>query len=661
MASISQPSASTNSILKLEFQRLQKDFGADYLELRSFFARMIQKIDEKVPLKDIGYELTLHLNPAFLRHHALLLQRLQTIFHHHPELFGTEALAQIIRPSTFSFDYPELQQSHDVPKLLLMALSPLLELHLMKDLEDRKKSALCFQGMKDEASDLLVNYLETGDSVQIEGWIAFEIFKFAFSYRMTDLQMLCLKRLMEYFKESVDLDSLCDFWIYAEHYHSTDYNWVCFEAVKTFNQELYQEFLKRLKTKLIAIETIEQLMFAYVRELEAFTTLFRESRGLSLQVESHKAQAVILSLHVSTIQVLKEASQFFHIEMLKASHADITDDDLEGFPELLSYHETIKSLDLSFNHIGKRGAKAIQSILLENKILKSLNISYNPLSVEGAKAVVQGLKENQVLIRLNAAHIHCGVEGALAFSDMLAVNDTLMALDFSENPIDSFGHTIRQNRGLNELKMRKMVAREDEIRNLFEGLKNNEVIESLDLSFNDIFHSKLLLEAFSEMFYNNDTLRDLNLTKTGMLASVFRQLANVLMPNLSLKVLHLSLNEIDDREAKEMAHVLETSGIEELYLDKNSIGNEGARSLAEAMKNPKNCLKRLDLSYNAVSLDGAIVLAQSFSNPVLQEIELSHNKITEQDVLNLCLYLKEKNPYISRKDLSGTHIKLYRI
>lgn len=404
MSSDSQPDHYANSTLKTEFERLRQSLGVNYPELANFLMGLLQKMNQGVSLRDIGYEITLHLTPAFFREHLSLFSFFQKVFHDYPELLGQESLTQIVCHSTFNVDHSEVQKSCYVSTFLLMVQSPVLEPQLTKNLTLKKASSVCFEAIQKSTFDLIANYLQTNNQVQINFGEAFDVFKFAASYRIKGLQTLCLKRLTLYFTEAKNLEQFCDFWIYSQHYQMADYNWVCFEIAKAWNADSYQAFSKRLRAKMTAIERIEDCMFDYARELEAFTASFRASRGLKLHTKLGNLEAVISSMHVSTLRILETASHFFKIVSLKASHAGLRDADAEAIGLWLNDCRTIQSLDLSFNHIGIKGAKALLNLLSENKTLKLVDMSHNPLGLEGAQLFVQGFGQNPTLLTLNTAH-----------------------------------------------------------------------------------------------------------------------------------------------------------------------------------------------------------------------------------------------------------------
>lgn len=311
MSSNSHSNAYSHATLKQAFERLQQNTHAHYPALSDFLSVILLKLQQGIPLKEIGYEMTLHLNPKFFREHLSLFYDFQNIFQHYPELLGQESLTEVICSASCSVEYPESQKSGYVSTFLLMVQSALFEAQLTKDQEKKRPSRVYFEGIPSRSFELLVNYLQTNQMTQLESWDAFDIFKFAASYRILDLQARCLDSLVRYFRKNQDLEHFCDFWIYGQHYQMTDYNWVCFEIAREMNAKNYQEFSSRLKAKMHTIERSERDMFDYSRELEAFTASFRQSTGILLKAESGRVEATVSGRHISTAQILKSASRFF--------------------------------------------------------------------------------------------------------------------------------------------------------------------------------------------------------------------------------------------------------------------------------------------------------------------------------------------------------------
>ncbi|KAI9029124.1 kinase-like domain-containing protein [Hyaloraphidium curvatum] len=107
-----------------------------------------------------------------------------------------------------------------------------------------------------------------------------------------------------------------------------------------------------------------------------------------------------------------------------------------------------------------------------------------------------------------------------------------------------------------------------------------------------------------------------------------RALAEALKGNSALRTLFLASNSIGDGGARALADVLKgNSALSTLNLGSNSIGVEGARVLAEALKG-NSALSTLYLHHNSVGVEGARVLAEALrGNTTLTTLGLYHNSI----------------------------------
>lgn len=81
-----------------------------------------------------------------------------------------------------------------------------------------------------------------------------------------------------------------------------------------------------------------------------------------------------------------------------------------------------------------------------------------------------------------------------------------------------------------------------------------------------------------------------------------------------------------NKEIATFVRDIEMNSLEELDLSHNEIGDEEVIALAEVLKNIS--LRKLNLSYNKISDKGAIVLAEALkTNTSLEELHLSYNHI----------------------------------
>jgi hypothetical protein len=110
-----------------------------------------------------------------------------------------------------------------------------------------------------------------------------------------------------------------------------------------------------------------------------------------------------------------------------------------------------------------------------------------------------------------------------------------------------------------------------------------------------------------------------------------KAIAEALKVNPVLTNLNLSFNSnIGDDGAKAIAEALKVNPVlTELNLRYNSIGGDGAKAIAEALKvNP--VLTSLDLYRNSIGVDGAKAIAEALKvNPVLTKLDLKYNQLGE--------------------------------
>ncbi|KAL7502285.1 hypothetical protein ACHAXN_000277 [Cyclotella atomus] len=129
---------------------------------------------------------------------------------------------------------------------------------------------------------------------------------------------------------------------------------------------------------------------------------------------------------------------------------------------------------------------------------------------------------------------------------------------------------------------------------------------------------------------SDSTITTLNLNNLGVDCNVVKKLAIPLTANMNLCV-------------------------EELYLEHNKIGPEGATCIARIISKDA-CLKIVSLSHNFIGSMGAMALASAIeSNSTLERLNLSHCGIDNAGVLKLAASLK-RNSSLKYLNLEGNPI-----
>jgi Ran GTPase-activating protein (RanGAP) involved in mRNA processing and transport len=118
----------------------------------------------------------------------------------------------------------------------------------------------------------------------------------------------------------------------------------------------------------------------------------------------------------------------------------------------------------------------------------------------------------------------------------------------------------------------------------------------------------------------------------------------------SLTELNLYYNSIGDDGAKAIAEALKDNTVlTTLYLGYNSIGDDGAKAIAEALK-VNTVLTSLDLRSNLIGDDGAKAIAEALKdNYVLTTLDLDNNRIGDS-LLNKIQRTVEISKHVPKPD-----------
>lgn len=317
-------------------------------------------------------------------------------------------------------------------------------------------------------------------------------------------------------------------------------------------------------------------------------------------------------------------------------------------------------LNLSHNSIGHKGAKAISDVIDILTKLRMLDLSDNHIGDEGAKSIGRMVSQNQSILELNLASNRIGAKGAGAFCECLQLNHTLMSLSLNSNDIGEQGmrqlsialatnvtlkelmlnstNTFRYIRNISYILIHHSLtclhlsdnSIGERVRELFDALQRTTTLHTLDLSFNKINDSAVVVIA--EVLRTNQSIMKLDLSNN-QIGKGSRALLESLNFNGNIMELNLSFNRLGDCHYELMSNNV---GLLSLDLSHNDIGERGGLSLEQLLRG-KNCaLTVLNLSQNHLGDMGAHYLASALShNNNLTELTLCENKIGDKGVLEL--------------------------
>ncbi|WP_039454784.1 leucine-rich repeat domain-containing protein [Candidatus Jidaibacter acanthamoebae] len=195
---------------------------------------------------------------------------------------------------------------------------------------------------------------------------------------------------------------------------------------------------------------------------------------------------------------------------------------------------------------------------------------------------------------------------------------------------------------------------ESQLKILFEVLKENETITSLNLSDNNIGEAGGI--AIAEALKENKTITSLDLGGNDIGAAGGIAIAEASKENKTITSLNLSDNNIEEAGGIAIAEALkENKTITSLDLSGNDIREAGGIAIAKALKENKT-ITSLNLGYNKIREAGGIAIAEALKeNQTITSLNLGYNNIREAVWIAIVEALKE-NKTITSLNLSKDYI-----
>ena len=305
----------------------------------------------------------------------------------------------------------------------------------------------------------------------------------------------------------------------------------------------------------------------------------------------------------------------------------------------------------------------IKQGLAENQHITYLDLSNTFMRDNLALELSKMFVTNKQLLHINLSGNSLMEKGGLAVVNNLSQNKVLQYLNLSHNNltpkvIENLATALEANTNLTNLNLShnsqgRQILASDSIAAI---LENNELITTLDLN-NMNLGSQGLNKLFSVV--QQHILRDLNIAGNGLDINSVEQLAQILSSEES-KLLHLNIsnNAITIEGLVLLANSLKhNNSLEILELSQiGNLGKEGGQHLSLFLTDNKSLLK-LDISNNNLSYIGAKFLAKGLSvNSSLVQINISNNNLDEAG----CIFISEAletNNSLTTLNLKDNHVQ----
>ena len=268
------------------------------------------------------------------------------------------------------------------------------------------------------------------------------------------------------------------------------------------------------------------------------------------------------------------------------------------FARILLKNKSLETLILQENFLGEDAGDKIGTALIQNTTLKKLVLSDNKIRNRGARSVIENASN---LVSVNLSDNDVSPEVCYELKNLIEHNKTLKEVIWNGNYVG------------------------------FKGV--NFIVEALN--------QKTKLKSLS--------LRNTSIGKKGI-----KELANGLFNNNFLEILDLSSNSIIYPSFAYLCDCLNTNKIKIFRCRNNLLGDDSMKYFAERIlsKNSKSCLTSFDFSSCKIYDQGLIFLLNGLSsNDKINWINLRDNYFSHEIDFVILDFL-EKNTYLTHIDLT---------
>jgi protein tyrosine phosphatase/Ran GTPase-activating protein (RanGAP) involved in mRNA processing and transport len=319
--------------------------------------------------------------------------------------------------------------------------------------------------------------------------------------------------------------------------------------------------------------------------------------------------------------------------------------------------KTIARIDLSTsdappvgNALGREGSEGLARLIEKCHNLHHLKLADCNIDCHNLTIIAKGLRKTTSLKTLDLSYNHVDDEGARELGGVLEINHSLQGLSLWKNQVTSEGMKhLAKGLGCNDTLQWLGLG--------CNSISDDGIITLTDALIDNISECKLSWLALGDNKITDRGIEKLAEFLTAGWTSIDEDEGEneVACPLTSLG---LGGNEIGDEGAKELAQALDVNDkLLSLGLSFNKIGNEGAVGLANMLRS-NTTLEKLALSGNQITNEGGGTLIASLcQNNTLSTLILSQNPLDDSIVHTTCIDVFTRyNFTLQDLDLSDTNI-----
>ena len=450
--------------------------------------------------------------------------------------------------------------------------------------------------------------------------------------------------------------------------HLNVLNLILNKSASTIDINLIENKLNRIKK----ISELNKLNSSTMQKLYKYNIIY--GHNTNNIIKSYTTKLIQLSSNIKknltnseNIQVFTEEQikELFH-QKCKDLNVPIKDELMNRFINFIKEKCVNRIINLSDCFLGINSMFVLSDILRNNyDICSRIILTKNDFGDEGIEILLDSLKGNDNIVELNLSSNNLGVNGGKAIFNYLLEQNSIICLDLSSKEglyrnriypegVKLITNALKNNFFLEKIDLSSNSIKNEGLRYIINGLIDNINLQDLNIQNNEINEKGI---SYMESKLTTCKLQHLNISCNPISNNGLLSLGNCIGGKQLSEIISLNISECSitfESFFPFIKKIAKNPKIQTLIANKNNLSSNNKWHLLDDFFK-KLSLKSLSLGSCNLNQDMREIANIFKFNPTIKYLDLSHNKITDENFENFQTYPKE-NLILEELDVSSNFL-----
>ena len=362
---------------------------------------------------------------------------------------------------------------------------------------------------------------------------------------------------------------------------------------------------------------------------------------------------------LSMIRIAKALQNISTLTVFSIGNNNVGEETADDIAMVLSHNAKLKELYLNSNNFKTVGMIKIAKALQNISTLKVLNLHTNNVGEEAADDIATILSHNTQLEELNLSNNSFKTVGMIKITKALQNTSTLTVFHIGNNNIDEkaaddISTVLSHNANLQDLNLRDNILKTLGMIKIAKALHNVSTLTVFNINNNDV--SEEAADDIATMLSHNTNLQGVHLYGNSFKTVGMIKIANALQNVSTLMEFNIGNNNVGEEAADDIAAVLShNTKLQKLNFSKNIFKTLGMKKIAKSLQNIST-LTVLNISINNIGEEAADDIATVVAhNTQMQRLCLCNNYFQTSGVIKITEAMKNTSTLV-KYNIAGNDI-----